>query len=977
MLDPQGEEKSIEIEGLCELFQSITHQPGCVLFDVNESAHLSARIAQDGRFSIGMTGKISPEGSMAFRQGFYEYVGEHATLDFQAAFEQGKTYMWSQPEAIREVPTMFRDPLLDHADDLMAHIRQDLHDSCLIHHFLQHNLIEQPEAVHSPAEEGQLVNVEFLDLEQAFEQNQQRLLILGEAGSGKTIVLKDFVQKTTEHWLKHREGLFPIWLPLGEWKPGIPLLHWIQAQSGFNQHRFQQLWASGELLLIFDSLDELPTDVPVKDSSTLERMNYQLAFVEAWNKDKTLAKAPTIISSRIIDYELLTQQYQQHLLSLQGAVILEPLRESAIEEYLKHAQIDGGSALIQALKGDSKLLDLVRRPIFLEIVCDAYMDQDLTHSVSGNEQDLRLTVINRYLEKNYRILTHRPISLQDLTTVMGQTIFAVMSDFHSDDAYLPLSLLQEQIKDESQAFAYMEMAKELHLIDPLPDVPELFRFRHLLMRDYLVIEFALDALKEKDPQRRIEGIVILGKLGNVHVLDELSPLRNDPHEEVRYELAYTLGRIRTPQARLILKGYLQDEHPDVRMAAIRSLSRYGDLTILDPLIRMIRDQQQDRFVRTEAIKACLALSTQLPEDRQDELENLRNILYFLTDRDKIYEIREASKEALEELGPPNQVPPSHFLFDHLRSQDYLKYPDELSQLWVMAVHLLTSFGFDYEEISQRPYLPISPTEIGDLLIDSLIHALEHPTAPMARQLAAKALGKLGVEKAVDALNERMRKDEFSFVRVEAQSALKYIYLYPGVSTQTRVRIYQYMAAADLANEISEMKVEYTPDTDSLQENIRIFENDAENDYERFRAAIKIADLARAVDTRSAIKVLAYALNDLNPNIAAAAAISLGKMGIIDETQKDNVVNRLLQNLDNGDHVVRAQVCVALAKLSSEDIDKFDIIVEKLLAMWRNDPISDVRKRAEEGILQIYARTKHPKAFQALRRLGKLPKDDLY
>ncbi|MEM7367866.1 MAG: HEAT repeat domain-containing protein [Bacteroidota bacterium] len=974
MLNQQGQEKHIEIEGLCELFQSITHKPTCVLFDVSNSLSLAKRIAQDGLFSVGMDGTISSDGAKSFGQGFYEYLGEHAFLDIQGAFDQGKTYMWSLPGKEKDVPVLFRDPLLDHVDQLMEQIRQDVHDSCLIPHLLQHSLIEHPEAVHT-LEEGLLVNVDFSDLDQAFDQNQHRLLILGEAGSGKTIVLKDFVRKKARAWLKNTEGLFPIWLPLGEWKPSMPLYEWIQAQSGFNNRRFRQLWDARELLLILDSLDELPTHIPVKDSSSLERSNYQLAFVEAWNQDPFLAEIPCIISSRITDYELLTEKYQKNLIHLSGAVTLEPLRESAIEAYLQQAQIDGGSKLMQALKGDSKLLDLVRRPIFLEIVCDAYHDYDLMHSVSDNDRDLRIAVINRYLEKNYLALTHRPIGLETLTKAMGQAIFALMADFHSEDSYLPLSLITEQIAVKNQVPAYIEMAKELHLIDPLPHTSELFRFRHLLMRDYLVIGFAIDALKAIDPQHRIKGIVILGKLGNVHVMDDLSPLRNDPHEEVRYELAFTLGRIRTPQAKLILKGYLQDEHPDVRMAAVRSLSRYGDPGILDTLTRLIRDQHQDRFVRTEAIKAALDLSKQLPPEEQATLETLRDILYLLTDRDKIYEIREACKEALEKLGSPKHLPPSHFLYDQLRSQEYKNYPDELAQLWVMAVHLLTSFGFDYEEISQRPYLPISTKEIGDLLINSLIQALDHPTAPMARQLAAKALGKLGVEKAVDALNERMRKDEFSFVRIEAQSALKYIYLYPGVSTQTRVRIYQYMAAADLANEITEMKVAYTPDTDSLQENIRIFKDDSQNDYERFRAAIKIADLARAVDTRSAIKVLAYALNDLNPNVAAAAAISLGKIGIIDESQKENVINRLLQNLDNEDHVVRAQVCVALAKLSTEDSYNFDTIVEKLLDLWRNDPISDVRMRAEEGILHIYTRTQHPKAFQALRRLGKLPQNE--
>ena len=54
------------------------------------------------------------------------------------------------------------------------------------------------------------------------------------------------------------------------------------------------------------------------------------------------------------------------------------------------------------------------------------------------------------------------------------------------------------------------------------------------------------------------------------------------------------------------------------------------------------------------------------------------------------------------------------------------------------------------------------------------------------------------------------------------------------------------------------------------------------------------------------------LNDDDPNVRAVAAISLGRTGFVDE----NVVDKLIELLKDGDRIVRQSACLSLGTMKA-------------------------------------------------------------
>lgn len=194
----------------------------------------------------------------------------------------------------------------------------------------------------------------------AFDNKRQRLLILGEAGAGKSIMLLEL----TDALLKRSEETpgypTPVVLLLGSWsKTKKSLAEWIADELNIHYgipKKYGKKWIEQDKLLpLLDGLDEVQS---IDRVSCMEAINH-------FRKDHFV---PMAVCSRMEDYESISKE-----LKLQGAVMLEPLTSHQINTYLNEAGTSL-SAFQSALVYDAGLREFAKSPLMLDIMARVYKD---------------------------------------------------------------------------------------------------------------------------------------------------------------------------------------------------------------------------------------------------------------------------------------------------------------------------------------------------------------------------------------------------------------------------------------------------------------------------------------------------------------------------------------------------------------------------------------------------------------------------
>lgn len=201
-----------------------------------------------------------------------------------------------------------------------------------------------------------------------FAEMNQRLLILGEPGSGKTTTLLELTRTLiaqAENDLLHP---IPIVFTLSSWaEKQQALSEWLVDELNTKYtipKKIAQLWVdSNQLLLLLDGLDEVKSDV--RDPC-----------VQAINKFLQEHFVPLVVCSRVNEYEALDSR-----LRLQNAVYVQPLNSEQIAEYLNRLGPEFETVRI-TLKEDSILQELAQTPMILNIMTLAYQGVSI-ENISG------------------------------------------------------------------------------------------------------------------------------------------------------------------------------------------------------------------------------------------------------------------------------------------------------------------------------------------------------------------------------------------------------------------------------------------------------------------------------------------------------------------------------------------------------------------------------------------------------------------
>lgn len=190
---------------------------------------------------------------------------------------------------------------------------------------------------------------------EAFDNADRALLILGEAGSGKTATLLRLADALGKRATANALEPVPVVLNLSSWAAdGLPLSDWLAAELAAKYQipkRIGRMWlADDALALLLDGYDEVPS---LHREACARAIN---AFRQEWGL------TAIAVTTRTAEYELCSER-----LRLGGAIRLLPLTTSQLDDYLSQSG-KRLARLREEIQHHHTLHQLARTPLFLEIM---------------------------------------------------------------------------------------------------------------------------------------------------------------------------------------------------------------------------------------------------------------------------------------------------------------------------------------------------------------------------------------------------------------------------------------------------------------------------------------------------------------------------------------------------------------------------------------------------------------------------------
>ena len=193
-----------------------------------------------------------------------------------------------------------------------------------------------------------------------FDRTGGKLVILGATGAGNTTTLLELALVLVSRAQKDASLPIPVLFELGSWKEQSgTIADWLIAQLrlkyGISPVIGKQWIAEQKLLPLLDGLDEVEFH---RQDMCIQAINQ---FVES-----ELAPKHLVACSSFEAYKNCQNRFK-----LQAAVLLKPLTETQIQNYLLEAR---SRELWYSIENEPELLKLAKTPLFLSMMALAYDD---------------------------------------------------------------------------------------------------------------------------------------------------------------------------------------------------------------------------------------------------------------------------------------------------------------------------------------------------------------------------------------------------------------------------------------------------------------------------------------------------------------------------------------------------------------------------------------------------------------------------
>jgi hypothetical protein len=345
----------------------------------------------------------------------------------------------------------------------------------------------------------------FANFAEAFAHFNQRALLLGEPGAGKTITLMTAARDAAVRRLSDPTAPLPVFGLLSVWDSAqqTPLADWLGSYDKLlPAESLRQVMSTGGVLLLLDGLDEMGSERTEKrkDERTgeeiEERYDPRKRFLHMLKTQ--LGNNHALVTCRIADYATIGD-----LVALEGTVTLQKLSDSQLRDYLKDLP-----ALLTAIETDPGLNEIARTPLLLSFFAFAFRDRadDLKALEDLREGALRDAIFNAYMDKRYaheeqrlkRLGETMPFTLPEIKDVLGRVAMENAggrykrgsSTKHTDNVMSYYDI--ERIHPPEKLEAFIDLCLRLHYLKPFEEI--YYAFVHMLLRDTLIFEFSLPHL---------------------------------------------------------------------------------------------------------------------------------------------------------------------------------------------------------------------------------------------------------------------------------------------------------------------------------------------------------------------------------------------------------------------------------------------------------------------------------------------------
>jgi hypothetical protein len=231
------------------------------------------------------------------------------------------------------------------------------------------------------------------------------LLILGAAGAGKTTQLIELaIALIAETDAANLEHPLPVLLNISSWGRGrrqaLPSLEeWLveemNVQYGARREAGLAWLKEDDLVLLLDGLDEVAA----------ERRNDCVAAINVFQRQHGTVRM--VLCSRMGDFEALTTELEQ----FQTAVMIQPLAEAQVEEYLQRAGLplagvrsvlmDDNTDDDETRGAKAELREMARQPLFLWILALAYRDRSAAALLGLEAEERRSVLFGQYVAQMF------------------------------------------------------------------------------------------------------------------------------------------------------------------------------------------------------------------------------------------------------------------------------------------------------------------------------------------------------------------------------------------------------------------------------------------------------------------------------------------------------------------------------------------------------------------------------------------------
>lgn len=220
-------------------------------------------------------------------------------------------------------------------------------------------------------------------VQEAYEASGGALLILGEAGSGKTHALVGVMLEYLKKCEKKKDAPIPFYIDLGGWdNPQEEFMEWctnyISTRYGIDKKIVNAWMQEDDTLLVCDSLDQLDRRGRAKCIAAINKFMATHGIISI------------IIASRDREYF-----ESKRRLNVRGRIHFKLLSIETIDAELNKLDL-GHQGLAKKMQSDRRLRELLRVPLFLNLAVAAYRGMSSIEIVK-RDTSWAESIVNSYL----------------------------------------------------------------------------------------------------------------------------------------------------------------------------------------------------------------------------------------------------------------------------------------------------------------------------------------------------------------------------------------------------------------------------------------------------------------------------------------------------------------------------------------------------------------------------------------------------